>query len=227
VDIFNIFGKNNISSYTSHFNYLLLKIDTMSKTKKQLLKTSDVINLTSAKRDPAFVDRLSPARKTLFRCIQCGTCSASCPSASAMDISPRQMWRLANLGFEDEILNSKTMWLCSLCYSCHVRCPRGIPLTDTIVKIKQLALRKKFRERSESVAFYKAFSDVMRIYGRMREMEFMLRFFLASNILKSLAFIKLGITLLSRGKVFPEMPNLGKGRLDRLFKRVEELERQK
>lgn len=199
----------------------------MAKRKKQPLTTSEVINLTAEKRDPSFVDRLPPARKTLYRCIQCGTCSASCPSASAMDITPRQMWRLANLGFEDEILKSKTMWLCSLCYTCHVRCPRGIPLTETIVKLKQLALRKKIKERSESIAFYRAFGDVMRIYGRMREMEFMVRFFLASNILKSLTYIKLGITLLSRGKVFPEMPKLvGKGRLDQLFKRVEELEQQ-
>ena len=185
----------------------------------------EVINLTAVKRDPSFVDRLTPAGRLLGRCIQCGTCSASCPSAHAMDLTPRQMWRLAQLGFQDQVLHSKAMWLCSLCYTCHVRCPRGIPLTETIVKLKQLALRERIVEWPESTAFYRAFADVMRRYGRMRELEFMTRYFLTTNPLTALSYAKLGLTLLARGKVHLELPRLGgEGRLDRLFERVAELE---
>ena len=61
------------------------------------LATTEAINLTTVKRDPSFVDSLIPAGELLNRCIQCGTCSASCPSAHAMDLTPRQMWRLAQL----------------------------------------------------------------------------------------------------------------------------------
>jgi heterodisulfide reductase subunit C len=191
------------------------------------LATSEVINLTAVKRDPSFVDSLIPAGGLLNRCIQCGTCSASCPSAHAMDITPRQMWRLAQLGFRDEVLHSKAMWLCSLCYTCHVRCPRGIPLTETIVKLKQLALQEGIAEWRESTAFYRAFADVMRRYGRTREIEFMVRYFLASNPLTALGYAKLGLTLLARGKAHLELPRLGgEGRLDRLFERVAELEGQ-
>jgi len=57
------------------------------------LTTSEVVNLTGAKRDPTFVDRLTPAAGKIRTCIRCGTCTASCPSAEAMDITPRQMWR--------------------------------------------------------------------------------------------------------------------------------------
>ena len=37
-------------------------------------------------------------RELMAACMQCGTCSASCPNASAMDLSPRRLWRLAQLG---------------------------------------------------------------------------------------------------------------------------------
>jgi heterodisulfide reductase subunit C len=142
-----------------------------------------------------------------------------------MDLTPRQMWRLAQLGFQDQVLHSKAMWLCSLCYTCHVRCPRGIPLTETIVKLKQLALREGIVEWPESTAFYRAFSDVMRRYGHMREIEFIVRYFLATNPLAALGYAGLGLTLLRRGKVHLEVPRLGgEGRLDRLFDRVAELE---
>ncbi|MGQ9489487.1 MAG: 4Fe-4S dicluster domain-containing protein [Anaerolineae bacterium] len=100
----------------------------------------DVIVLTDIKRDPAFGDRLTLAGQLLRTCIQCGTCTASCPSASAMDLTLRKMWRMVQLGLVEEVLRSKTMWLCSICYQCQVRCLRRIPLTETIAKLKQLAV---------------------------------------------------------------------------------------
>jgi heterodisulfide reductase subunit C len=144
-----------------------------------------------------------------------------------MDITPRQMWRMVQLGLEDEVLHSKTMWLCSICYQCTVRCPRGIPLTETIAKLKQLAIQARIKEWRESTVFYQAFSDVMRRYGRMREMEFMARYFLSTNPFAALDLTGMTLTLLMRGKIRPELPQLtGEGRLDRLFSRVAELEAQ-
>ena len=188
----------------------------------------DIVNLTTVKRDPAFVDRLSPDGRLLRRCIQCGTCTASCPASHAMDLSPRQMWRMVQLGLEEEVLRSKAMWLCSLCYQCQVRCPRGIPLTDTITRLKEMALKQQLAASRESAAFYRAFAYVMQRYGRMREIEFMVRFFLTSNPLGALGFAGMGLALFSRGKAHLELPKLGgEGRLDKLFERVAELEGQR
>jgi heterodisulfide reductase subunit C len=192
------------------------------------LTTSEVIDLTGAKRNPALSDGLSPAGHKLRTCIQCGTCTASCPAAEAMDISPRQMWRMVQLGLEDEVMHSKTMWLCSICYQCHVRCPRGIPLTETIAKLKQLAIQKRIQEWPESTKFYKIFSDVMRRYGHMREMEFMALYFFSTNPFAMLDLTGMALAMLMRGKIRPELPKLGgEGRLDRLFNRVAELEGRK
>jgi heterodisulfide reductase subunit C len=191
------------------------------------LTTSEVINLTAVKRDPAFGDYLTPAGHQLSTCIQCGTCTASCPSAAAMDITPRQMWRMVQLGMVDEVLHSKTMWLCSICYQCQARCPRGIPLTETIAKLKQLAIQQQIKEWRESTTFYLTFAGVMRRYGRMRELEFMARYFVSTNPMEALGYTTMGLTLFRRGKVHLEMPKLGgKGRLDDLFDRVAQLEKQ-
>ncbi len=189
------------------------------------MTTPEVIVLTDIKRDTAFGDRLTPAGLELRTCVQCGTCTASCPSASAMDITPRKMWRMVQLGMVEEVLKSKTMWLCSICYQCQVRCPRGIPLTEAIAKLKQLAIQQQVKQWRESTTFYIAFSDVMRRYGRMRETEFMARYFLSNNPLSALGYAGMGLTLLRRGKLRPELPRLaGEGKLSRLFDRVAELE---
>lgn len=190
------------------------------------MTTPEVIILTDIKRDPAFGDRLTPAGHQLRTCIQCGTCTASCPSASAMDITPRKMWRMVQLGLVDDVLHSKTMWLCSICYQCQVRCPRGIPLTETIAKLKQLAIQQQIKQWRESTQFYLTFSDVMRRYGRMRETEFMARYFLSTNPFEALGYATMGLTLLRRGKLKPELPMLrGEGKLAKLFDRVAELEK--
>ena len=192
------------------------------------MATSDVIILTDTQRDLAFGDRLNPTGHPLSTCVQCGTCTASCPSASAMDITPRKMWRMVQLGMVDEVLHSKTMWLCSICYQCQVRCPRGIPLTEAIAKLKQLAIQHQVKQWRESTTFYVAFADVMRRYGRMRETEFMARYFLSNNPLEALGYASMGLTLLRRGKLRPEIPSLrGGGKLAPLFDRVAEMEGRK
>ena len=190
--------------------------------------TGESLDLTSIVVDRAFAQALTPTDASLRTCIQCGTCSASCPSAHAMDYSPRMLWRMVQLGLTDEVLRSKAMWLCSICYQCQVRCPRGIPLTETITRLKRLALERGTARWKESTAFYRTFADVMRRYGHTRELEFMARYFLATNPLSALGYTKMGLTLFLRGKVRPEWPRLGgEGRLDRLFARVAELEEQR
>ena len=187
---------------------------------------TETLDLTTL--DRTLAQQVTPGHwEKMLSCIQCGTCTASCPAAHAMDLSPRRMWRMVQMGLTDEVLSSKTMWLCSMCYQCQVRCPRGIPITETITRLKELALKRGTVQWKESSAFYRAFAAVMRRYGRMREVEFMARYFIASNPFAALGYVNLGLTLLRRGKVRPELPRLGgEGRLDLLFKRVEELERE-
>ena len=106
-------------------------------------------------------------QKNVTACMQCGTCSGSCPNAFAMDYTPRQLWRLVQLGEKEVVFNSKTFFLCSTCYYCTLRCPRGLPLTETIEKLKALAAKDDIGTHRESIKFYAAFMETIRRYGRI------------------------------------------------------------
>jgi heterodisulfide reductase subunit D len=105
----------------------------------------DVLDLATIERDTKFGQEVTPDLSVLNTCIQCGTCSASCPTAYAMDYTPRQLWKLIQLGLKDEVVNSRTFWLCTTCKACTVRCPRGIDLTQTMLMLKEYAVREALK----------------------------------------------------------------------------------
>jgi len=80
--------------------------------------------------------------QNLQLCYQCGMCSGNCPAAANMDISPRRIIELARLGLDEEIANSKTVWVCASCLACAVNCPRGFDLSKVMEAIRLLTLRK-------------------------------------------------------------------------------------
>ena len=79
----------------------------------------------------------------LLACYQCGKCSAGCPAVSEMDILPNQVIRYAQLGLKDELLESKSVWVCASCYTCNVRCPKGIKIAEVMEAVRQVLLRKR------------------------------------------------------------------------------------
>ncbi len=79
----------------------------------------------------------------LLACYQCGKCSAGCPAVSEMDILPNQVIRFAQLGLKDELLESKSVWVCASCYTCNVRCPKGIKIAEVMEAVRQVLLRKR------------------------------------------------------------------------------------
>ncbi|MHA1673405.1 MAG: CoB--CoM heterodisulfide reductase subunit C [Promethearchaeota archaeon] len=83
------------------------------------------------------------ALKVVRACFQCGTCTGSCPSGRRTAIRTRQIIRRIALGL-DEVLSSDDIWLCSTCYTCYERCPRSIPVTDVIIKLRNLATQRGF-----------------------------------------------------------------------------------
>ncbi|MBS7631235.1 4Fe-4S dicluster domain-containing protein [Candidatus Bathyarchaeota archaeon] len=76
-------------------------------------------------------------------CFQCGGCSSGCPLAEEMDFLPSKIVRMIQLGRE-EALDSETIWVCSTCFNCEVRCPRGIDVANIMEALRQLKLRKKY-----------------------------------------------------------------------------------
>ncbi|MBN1484579.1 MAG: 4Fe-4S dicluster domain-containing protein [Chloroflexia bacterium] len=163
-------------------------------------------DLTSTTRNPGFAKEVWPDKSKLFTCIQCGTCTASCPTAFAMDFNPRQLLRMLQLGLYEDVLKSKTFWLCTTCYSCTVRCPRGISITETFQALKRLSLAKGWEKKGDSARFYETFMEVVRRTGRMHETETMMRWMLNPKVLKdkpfrAFGFASLGLAMLRKGKM--------------------------
>ncbi len=91
--------------------------------------------------------------QNLQLCYQCGMCSGNCPASHNMDISPRQIIELARLGMDEDIANSKTVWICASCLACTVNCPRGFDLSKLMEAIRLLTLRKNIDQiRPEDIS---------------------------------------------------------------------------
>ena len=170
-------------------------------------------------------DSLAKIRDMVSACIQCGTCTGSCPNAFAMDLTPRQLWYNVLMGEKETIFHSKTFSLCSTCYYCTLRCPRGLPLTETMGALKQIAAKENLAPYKKSIRFYKSFMESVRRHGRVREMEFMTLYFLSmKNPFMPLQFAPLGMKLMGKGKISFEIPSKGKADLEAIFRKVETLE---
>lgn len=102
------------------------------------------INISRKKIKNSFVGKVEEiSGQNLLACYQCGKCSAGCPSISDMDILPNQIIRYAQLGFKDELLQSKSIWICASCFTCNARCPKGVKVAEVIEAIRQILLRKR------------------------------------------------------------------------------------
>jgi len=164
-------------------------------------------------------------REMVASCIQCGTCTASCPNAADMDVTPRQLWRMVLMQQTDDIFASRTFQICSDCYTCTLRCPRGLPLTEAMNRLKQASASAKLPNCRHSNQFYENFLDVARRRGRIREMEFMSRYFLAmKSPFLPIRFTPLGFQLLRKRKISIQLPLPGGDRLQAIFDKADSLE---
>nr|MDO8112413.1 CoB--CoM heterodisulfide reductase subunit C [Candidatus Sigynarchaeota archaeon] len=80
----------------------------------------------------------SEEMKRIRSCMQCGECSASCPSGRFTAMRTRKLIHSALLGVE-KVLQEPELWMCTTCYRCLERCPRRVPVTDVIIALRNIA----------------------------------------------------------------------------------------
>ena len=112
----------------------------------------------------------TPGVSRLEMCIQCGTCGGSCPSAAAMDHTPRALFALLRAGLRTEVLSSNTFWMCVSCYHCTVRCPQDIHITDVMYTLKCMAVEEGMYRNSTAPEFSQTFVDMVETRGRSFEL---------------------------------------------------------
>lgn len=76
----------------------------------------------------------------LKKCMQCGKCTASCPAGLESNLRTRVVIYLAKSG--SDVLDNKDLWSCTTCYTCQERCPKNVKVTDAIIHLRNLAVRK-------------------------------------------------------------------------------------
>lgn len=79
----------------------------------------------------------------LSKCFQCGVCTASCPVREIEEkFNPRKIMKLARLGLKDEVFKSDYIWLCSMCFMCHERCPQDVKPPDVMTVLRNMAAKE-------------------------------------------------------------------------------------
>jgi quinone-modifying oxidoreductase subunit QmoC len=149
--------------------------------------------------DVSWTDRIvsQPGCEGLYGCIQCGTCSASCPLAIYMDFTPRRIIQLVREGFHHDVLRSQTIWLCASCYACAVHCPQGIHITDVMYTLKREAIAANVAPKRFPIPVLAGtFYDMVRKRGRSSEFWIVLRMTLRTSPLALFSMTRTGLALL-------------------------------
>ena len=104
-------------------------------------------------------------------CMQCGVCSGSCPLGDAWDHPPQELFMMIRAGKREEVLQSTSMWMCTSCYNCIVRCPRELPITHIMHGLAHYATRLGIAPKNNpTLKFANLFWDNLSKTGRVNEL---------------------------------------------------------
>lgn len=144
-----------------------------------------------------FIDEMKeiPGGEQIINCIQCGTCSGSCPTGFLMTHTPRRLIAMTRAGMRKEVLSSPDIWLCTSCYYCYVRCPKKIKVTDLMYAYKRLSARDKAPIQKRGYYLGSTFMNIVNKYGRNSETELLMKYFLKADWLGAIKNIPIGVKL--------------------------------
>jgi len=164
------------------------------------------MNQTVTSRRPTLFESViaeTPGKAINLRaCIQCGTCSGSCPSGPDMDHSPRAIFAMLDAGMEDQVMTSNTPWYCVSCYYCMVRCPQEIPITDIMYTLKRMAIEAGHYEKDKAPEFSQTFIDFVESNGRSFELGLAMRYHLRYHPIGAMKMATgMGLKMFTRGRM--------------------------
>ena len=141
-------------------------------------------------------------------CMQCGVCSGSCPMGDHWDHPPQEIFMMIRAGKRDEVLSSNSMWMCTSCYNCIVRCPRGLPITHIMHGLASYAKHLGLEPKGQPTAhFGQALWDSVYSNGRVNELKIGLKLYfkdgIASGIKEAMAHQKLGMNMMKTKRANP------------------------
>jgi quinone-modifying oxidoreductase subunit QmoC len=105
-------------------------------------------------------------------CMQCGVCAGSCPLGNAWEHTPQKLFMMIRAGKREAVLSSDAMWMCTSCYNCIARCPRGLPITHIMHGLAHYAKRLGLSPKNQPTQqFAQIFWDNLMKKGRVNELK--------------------------------------------------------
>jgi heterodisulfide reductase subunit C len=137
------------------------------------------------------------------KCLQCGNCSGSCPTSHLMDYPPRVIFAALRGGELDTVLKSNTIWMCASCYTCQVRCPVQIKITDIMYEMKRLATKHDLAgPKRPGRVMTDIFINLVNQDGRNSEGPLGMRFYMkGKGIFASLKELPFAIKMMMKGRL--------------------------
>jgi quinone-modifying oxidoreductase subunit QmoC len=167
-------------------------------------------------------------------CMQCGVCSGSCPFGAHWEHPPQEIFMMIRAGKRDEVLQSESMWMCTSCYNCVVRCPRELPITHIMHGLANYAHRLGIAPKMNPTRrFAKIFWKNISTNGRVNELKLSVGLYfmdgIASGIKKGLEMLPVGLGMRKTGRLNPMglvsgHGIKGKGELQAMLKKAREIE---
>jgi heterodisulfide reductase subunit C2 len=158
------------------------------------------------------------------RCYQCGKCTAGCQLADEMDFPPSRMMRMLQTkeeGLLQQLLNSKTIWLCVSCQNCVERCPMSIDIPKIMDYLREKSAGEHTinRQSHNIVAFHRAFLDSVKYTGRLYEIGLIAGY--KARTFHLTQDVKLAPKMYVKGKLplLPEVIN-GTGNIKSIFNKT-------
>ncbi|HEC25996.1 MAG TPA: heterodisulfide reductase [Gammaproteobacteria bacterium] len=139
-------------------------------------------------------------------CMQCGVCAGSCPLGDAWEHSPQEIFMMIRAGKREEVLTSDSMWMCTSCYNCIVRCPRELPITHIMHGLANYAHRLGIAPKMNPTRrFAKLFWNNIVKTGRVNELKLSVSLYFmdgfANGVKTSMEMMGMGLGMLKTGRL--------------------------
>jgi heterodisulfide reductase subunit C len=158
-------------------------------------------------------------------CYQCKRCTLGCPSAYAMRMKPHELMRAIQLGLDEEIYWSGTVWICISCETCNTRCPQDINILRVIDGLREMSKGiEHYNPYPFIPALHRIFLALVQRFGRVYELGLVLLINL--RMLTPFKDVDMASPMLMKGKLKP-FPRTSKGvkELRQVMARIKEIEK--
>ncbi len=141
-------------------------------------------------------------------CMQCGVCAGSCPLGPAWEHSPQKIFMMIRDGKRAEVLGSESMWMCTSCYNCMVRCPRKLPITHIMHGLANYAHRLGLAPKGQPTReFASQFWNNLVKKGRVNELKLTMGHYfkdgISAGIKKGLEMQSIGLGMVKTKRLNP------------------------